>query len=77
MPVRPLTRHDRGMRTVALLAYDGSQVLDVAGPAEVFSVANEIAGGDAYETLVIGANTDVSSWNSSATAITVDPSGCS
>jgi transcriptional regulator GlxA family with amidase domain len=25
-------------RTVALLAYDGSQVLDVAGPAEVFSV---------------------------------------
>lgn len=41
------------MRTVALLAYDGSQVLDVAGPAEVFSVANEIAGGDAYEVRVV------------------------
>jgi transcriptional regulator GlxA family with amidase domain len=40
-------------RTVALLAYDGSQVLDVAGPAEVFSVANEIAGGDAYRVHVV------------------------
>jgi transcriptional regulator GlxA family with amidase domain len=41
------------VRTVALLAYDGSQVLDVAGPAEVFSVANEIAGGDAYRVRVV------------------------
>jgi transcriptional regulator GlxA family with amidase domain len=40
-------------RTVALLAYDGSQVLDVAGPAEVFSVANEIAGGDTYRVHVV------------------------
>jgi transcriptional regulator GlxA family with amidase domain len=40
-------------RTVALLAYDGSQVLDVAGPAEVFSVANEIAGGDAYRVRIV------------------------
>jgi transcriptional regulator GlxA family with amidase domain len=44
---------DMTARTVALLAYDGSQVLDVAGPAEVFSVANEIAGGDAYRVRIV------------------------
>ena len=35
-------------RTVVLLAYEGAQVLDVSGPAEVFSVANAMLGGDAY-----------------------------
>jgi transcriptional regulator GlxA family with amidase domain len=40
-------------RTVALLAYDGAQALDVTGPAEVFAVANSMAGGDAYHVVVV------------------------
>lgn len=40
-------------RTVALLAYDGAQVLDLMGPAEVFAVANTVAGGDAYRVAVV------------------------
>jgi transcriptional regulator GlxA family with amidase domain len=40
-------------RTVVLLAYDGSQVLDITGPAEVFSVANALAGGGAYRLRVV------------------------
>ncbi len=39
-------------RTVALLAYDGAQVLDVTGPAEVFALANGMAGGDAYHVVI-------------------------
>lgn len=40
-------------RTVALLAFDGAQVLDLTGPAEVFSAADAIAGGGAYEVRVV------------------------
>jgi len=40
-------------RTVAILAYDGAQVLDVMGPAEVFYAASEIHGGGAYRAAVV------------------------
>jgi transcriptional regulator GlxA family with amidase domain len=40
-------------RTVALLAYDGAQVLDITGPAEVFALANGMAGGDAYHVVIV------------------------
>ena len=40
-------------RTVALLAYEGSGLLDISGPGEVFAVANVIAGGEAYRTVVV------------------------
>jgi transcriptional regulator GlxA family with amidase domain len=39
------------MRTVAVLAYDGVQLLDVTGPVEVFEAARER--GAAYELLVV------------------------
>jgi transcriptional regulator GlxA family with amidase domain len=35
------------VRTVLLLAFEGTQLLDVTGPAEVFGVANAMAGGEA------------------------------
>ena len=38
------------MRTIAVLAYDGVQLLDVAGPIEVFDAA--IARGADYRLLV-------------------------
>ncbi|WP_433556329.1 GlxA family transcriptional regulator [Pseudonocardia xinjiangensis] len=41
------------MRTVALLAYDGAQVLDLMGPAEVFYAASELAGGGAYRVHIV------------------------
>jgi transcriptional regulator GlxA family with amidase domain len=40
-------------RTVALLAYDGAQSLDVTGPAEVFAVANQEAGAELYRVVVL------------------------
>jgi transcriptional regulator GlxA family with amidase domain len=39
-------------RTVVLLAYEGCQVLDVTGPAEVFSVASAMSGADAYRIVI-------------------------
>jgi transcriptional regulator GlxA family with amidase domain len=39
------------MRTVVLLAYEGCQVLDITGPAEVFSVATAMDEG-AYRTVI-------------------------
>jgi transcriptional regulator GlxA family with amidase domain len=40
-------------RRVVFLAFPGVQPLDVVGPAEVFSSAGAIAGGDAYEIEVV------------------------
>jgi transcriptional regulator GlxA family with amidase domain len=40
-------------RRVVILAYPGIQPLDVVGPAEVFSAADAIAGGDEYEIEVV------------------------
>ena len=39
-------------RTIVLVAYDQMQLLDLAGPLEVFDNADRIAGGGAYEVLV-------------------------
>jgi transcriptional regulator GlxA family with amidase domain len=49
-------RHDRGMpkpRRVVVVAFDDFQSLDVTGPAEVFSLADRAAGGDAYDLELI------------------------
>jgi transcriptional regulator GlxA family with amidase domain len=45
------------MRTVVLLAYEGCQVLDVTGPAEVFSVATAMDEG-AYRTVIASLDGD-------------------
>lgn len=42
------------IRTVAILAMPGVQMLDVSGPLDVFAEANAQAGSDAYRLLVIG-----------------------
>jgi transcriptional regulator GlxA family with amidase domain len=39
---------------VVILAFPDVQLLDVAGPAEVFSQADRLAGGDGYELELIG-----------------------
>lgn len=39
-------------RLVLLVVYDGVQLLDVVGPAEVFATANHLLGGGAYRLLV-------------------------
>jgi transcriptional regulator GlxA family with amidase domain len=39
-------------RTVMLLAFEGAGFLDVSGPAEVFSVADALVGGDAYRIVI-------------------------
>jgi transcriptional regulator GlxA family with amidase domain len=44
---------ESGPRRVVLLIYPGVQPLDVVGPAEVFSAADAIAGGGAYEVEVV------------------------
>lgn len=41
------------VRTVAVLAYEDAQVLDVTGPAEVFAAADSLAGGGAYRVVVV------------------------
>jgi transcriptional regulator GlxA family with amidase domain len=40
-------------RSVWILGFPGAQVLDVTGPAEVFSMADRLKGGGAYEVKVI------------------------
>ena len=39
-------------RTIVLVAFDRLQLLDLAGPAEVFDAADRVAGGDRYRTWV-------------------------
>ena len=43
----------RSPRTIAFVAFDRLQLLDLAGPIEVFDAANRIRGGGAYETTVL------------------------
>jgi transcriptional regulator GlxA family with amidase domain len=45
------------MRRIAILAFEGVQTLDVTGPWEVLSIANRIAGGDAYSVEVVAPRT--------------------
>lgn len=44
-------RHDASRRIV-LVGFDGMQLLDLAGPLEVFTAADQIAGGGAYDVRV-------------------------
>ena len=47
------------VKTVGLLAYDGMQPLDLAGPLDVFGAANACAGGaPPYRLCIIGLNAD-------------------
>ena len=46
-------RFKRQARRIVILAFPGVQPLDVIGPAEVFSGADELAGGDAYTVEVV------------------------
>lgn len=43
-------------RLVTILAFGGAQLLDVAGPAEVFGVADALVGGGAYRVVVATAD---------------------
>jgi transcriptional regulator GlxA family with amidase domain len=43
-------------RTVALLAFEGAQLLDVMAPAEVFSIADAMAGGGLYRVVIVSAD---------------------
>ena len=45
-------------RRIVILAFPGLQPLDVVGPAEVFSAASAIAGGDAYTVEVVAKGPD-------------------
>lgn len=44
------------------------------GGSQIYTVNTKAAGGDQYETLVIGADSDIRMWNSAATSTTVDAS---
>jgi transcriptional regulator GlxA family with amidase domain len=46
---------DSPARTVGILAFDSMEVLDYAGPYEVFNVANEISGRPTFDVSAIGA----------------------
>ena len=39
--------------TIAVLGYDGAQVLDMTGPVEVFTAANVFAGDAAYRVVMV------------------------
>jgi transcriptional regulator GlxA family with amidase domain len=43
------------LRHIALLAFDGVQILDVTGPAAVFGAANDAAGGPFYGLHIVSA----------------------
>lgn len=46
-------RHPSGFRTIGILALPGVQLLDVAGPLDVFAEANVQGGRRNYDTSVI------------------------
>jgi transcriptional regulator GlxA family with amidase domain len=43
------------IRHIALLAFDGVQILDITGPAAVFGAANDAAGGPFYRLHIVSA----------------------
>lgn len=43
------------LRHIALLAFDGVQILDITGPAAVFGAANDAAGGPFYRLHIVSA----------------------
>ena len=40
------------LKDILILAYDGVQPIDIAGPLQAFTTANEVAGRDAYRVSV-------------------------
>lgn len=52
MTSRPLEVVDAPVHRVVLVAFDGMQLLDLAGPLEVFDAANRIGASPAYEIVV-------------------------
>src|SRR5262245_20349122 len=48
----------RKPHTIALLAYNGCDLLDVTGPAAVFATANRVSAHAAYEVLVVSRDGD-------------------
>lgn len=44
------------LRHIAILVFDGIQILDVTGPAAVFSAANDAVGFDAYQVHLLSAH---------------------
>jgi len=57
-------------RSVALLAFDGIQVLDVTGPASVFAAANDAAGKPFYRIRILSARGGPVVANSGVTLLT-------
>jgi len=47
-----MTTPQRQARTIALIGYEGVQSLDLVGPMEVFSMANNLGGVTAYEVIL-------------------------
>jgi transcriptional regulator GlxA family with amidase domain len=46
-------------RTITVLAYDGAQIIDITGPAEVFSIADAMTGGLYRIRIVSSSGADV------------------
>lgn len=53
--IAPMTRPDARPRSIALVGYPGVQSLDLVGPLEVFSMANNYGGGDRYRPILASA----------------------
>jgi transcriptional regulator GlxA family with amidase domain len=51
--LHPIMRHAAPSRTIGILALPGAQMLDVAGPLDVFAEANVQSGGKAYALSVL------------------------
>ena len=47
-----MTQITHAPRKIAFIGYDGVQSLDIAGPLEVFAMANNFIGRTAYEVLL-------------------------
>ncbi|OMH32819.1 GlxA family transcriptional regulator [Motiliproteus sp. MSK22-1] len=52
------------MKTIAVLAYPGCQVLDVTGPLQAFATANQFLGSNGYEITITAPDTEVIKTNS-------------
>ncbi|MFD2414912.1 DJ-1/PfpI family protein [Amycolatopsis pigmentata] len=49
-----MTSHDQSARSVGILAFDSMEILDYAGPYDVFNVANTISGKPTFSVHAIG-----------------------
>ncbi len=67
-------RDDRVRREIVLAVYGGFELLDMAGPASVFNMADKVCGGDAYRIAVVSTQGGGVTANS---GITVQTTPCS